>query len=100
MDAFPVQVTIAGRLHTSCRLHTDGVSGVVWEWDYAANAAKVLVEFGPEGVLVVPAELGDLPWNLEHEGAPLVLQRQNGCGCGHPLARHVPERRPVREHTA
>lgn len=90
---FPAQVTTPdGRLHTSCRLHHDGRTLVVWDWDYQARQARVVIE--------VPAlgDLGALPWQLEVDGGTLDVASQNGCGCGHPLRKHTTPP-PAREYT-
>lgn len=86
MNMFPMTVTTPdGTVHRSCRVVADGRTCTVWRWD--GSAFVVVVQADADGID------GTGPtWTLSVDdwSDSVVMARQDGCGCGHPLKSYTP----------
>jgi hypothetical protein len=81
LNVFPVRVTDPdGVVHSTCRLVDDGHAVALWVWPHRAPAAHRIVQANVELTIIAEGR-----WELRALSGTYVIDKQQGCACGHPL---------------
>ncbi|HEY8548012.1 MAG TPA: hypothetical protein VIL36_23300 [Acidimicrobiales bacterium] len=85
MEVFPVQITIDGHTHATCKMFVDATGTRIYRWDPTARAGVPVLE------TPAVAQGGPRTWRIETGDGELKVTKAGGCGCSNPLKRWRPD---------
>lgn len=86
---FPCKATDAdGTVYDTCRVVAEAGRTVVYAWDRTLRTGVAVIESVGPPIETTP---GAKSWLIELAGDEVAsFQKQNGCGCSHPMKRWRP----------